>query len=180
MNSSFTLIETIFVVVIIAILAVIALPRLEETQNDALISVEKATAGAARQSIISYHGWALIHTGESNVTQKLIDEKGKEYNCSVIFSPNRYPLTLTSKSKSGSTDNNYTVGSGASIGEYRTLAPMMLDPSTIKDWNSTRIDSNVEHLNGPASNYVESENAQIKKGSFWRYDNRSGSLSLFR
>ena len=41
MKTSFTIIELIFVIVIIGVLAAIALPRYEEVQDDALLQLRK-------------------------------------------------------------------------------------------------------------------------------------------
>jgi len=178
MKKAFTLIELIFVIVIIGILATVTMSRYEEIQDDAIAAVEKATAGEARHSILSFYGWALLHPGDQNKTVQIVSQDGTEYNCTIIFSSNRYPITLTAREVGVSTDNNYSVGSSTNIGDYKTLAPMMLDPSTIKEWNSTRIDSQFEHLNGPATNSVIYDNAELKKGMYWLYDNKNGHIML--
>ncbi|WP_281951443.1 type II secretion system protein [Nitrosophilus kaiyonis] len=178
MKKSFTIIELVFVIVIIGILAAMALPRFVGVQNDALVSVEKSAIGAARQSLISFNGWAILHPKESNITVEIYDERNQPYNCAVIFSDERYPITVTAKQKGVDTDNNCTIGSSTHIGEYRTLAPLMLDPSTIKDWNSTRVDARFENLNGPASNFVDDELSEIHQGMYWRYDNTNGFLVI--
>jgi len=177
MNRSFTIIELVFVIVIIGVLAAIALPKLSGVQDDALASIEKSAVGATRQSIISFHGWALIHS-DSNTTVEIADKDNNLYKCAIYFSKYRYPVTLTSKQTGVATDNNYSVGSSTNIGDYKTLAPMMLDPATIKDWNSTRVDLRFEHLCGPASNFVEDKLAEIHKGMYWLYDNKNGHIML--
>jgi len=180
MKTSFTIIELIFVIVIIGVLASIALPRYEEVQDDALAAVEKATIGEARHSVLSFHGWRLLHPGDKNKTVKIASKDGGSYECDIIFSSYGYPISVTTKEASDGihTDNNISVGTHTEIGEYRTLAPLMLDPPTIKDFNSTKENNNQEYINGPATNSVTYENAELKKGMYWIYDNRNGYFLL--
>jgi general secretion pathway protein G len=50
-QKAFTMIELVFVIVIIGILAGIALPRLATTRDDAFISKARTTVGALRSAI---------------------------------------------------------------------------------------------------------------------------------
>lgn len=95
--------------------------------------------------------------------------------------PNKYnyPITTSVKDASdGETDNNISIGESTQIGDYRVLAATRLDPSTIKDWNSTRKTEKLEYLNGPATNSVTYENAELKVGMYWVYDNTNGYFIL--
>ncbi|WP_187647284.1 type II secretion system protein [Nitrosophilus labii] len=177
-SRAFTIIELIFAIVIIGVLTTIAISRFESIEDDALSAVEKSTIGEARQSILSFYGWALLHPSEENKTVSIIGKDGNRYDCAVIFSSQRYPVTVTAKETGVFTDNNLSIGSGTNIGDYKTLAPLMLDPPTIKDWNSTRVEERYEYLTGPATNFVTYENAELKKGMYWRYDNHQGILGL--
>lgn len=179
MKNSFTIIELIFIIVIIGILAAIAIPKLASVQDDAVVAVEKSTIGEARHSVLSFHGWKILHPDKTSKSVTLIAPDGStEYECNITFSNFSYPITVTAKEVGTSTDNNYTIGSSTSIGEYRSLAPLMLDPSTIKDWNSTRVDFVYEHLNGPASNLISNQEAYIHIGKYWQYSNKDGRFIL--
>ena len=182
MKNSFTLIEVIFVIVIIGVLSAIALPKYDEIQDDALAAVEKATIGEARHSVLSFHGWRLLHPGDKNKTVTIVSNKGGSYECDIIFSSYNYPISVTVRAQRPSsgihTDNNVSVGISTETDQYRTLAPLMLDPPTIKDFNSTKVDEHREFINGPATNSVIYENAELKKGMYWIYDNRKGYFLL--
>ena len=121
-----------------------------------------------------------MHPGDRNKTVTIASNKGGSYECDIIFSSYGYPISVTAKEVSDGihTDNNISVGTKAKIGEYRTLAPLMLDPPTIKEFNSTKVDDNIEHINGPATNSVTYENAELKKGMYWIYDNSKGYFLL--
>ena len=53
-KSAFTMIELIFVIVVLGILAAVAVPKLAATRDDAKISAAKATVAALRSGIV---GW---------------------------------------------------------------------------------------------------------------------------
>ena len=51
MKNAFTMIELVFVVVVIGILAAVAIPKFAMTRNDAIITKAKTTVGALRSAI---------------------------------------------------------------------------------------------------------------------------------
>lgn len=51
MKKAFTMVELVFVIVVIGILAAIAVPKMAATRDDAIISKARATVGALRSAI---------------------------------------------------------------------------------------------------------------------------------
>ena len=54
-KSAFTMIELIFVIVILGILAAVAIPKLSATRDDALVSKELNNANTAKQDMAAYY-----------------------------------------------------------------------------------------------------------------------------
>ncbi|MDR1911959.1 MAG: type II secretion system protein [Helicobacteraceae bacterium] len=82
---AFTIIELIFVIVILGVLAAIALPRFAVIQDDAQISVEKSGIGSVRSSIMAFRGKAIARSGrELNIT--IFDNKSLVYK--VVYPAN--------------------------------------------------------------------------------------------
>jgi MSHA pilin protein MshA len=79
------MIELVFVVVILGILAAIALPRFTSVQDDAQIAVEKSGIGSVRSFIAAFRGKAIARSGrEFNIT--IVDKTGLFY--SVVYQAN--------------------------------------------------------------------------------------------
>ena len=67
MKRAFTMIEVVFVIVVIGILAGIAIPKFAATRDDAVISKARATVGAVR-SALSTERQKRILRGDFNTT----------------------------------------------------------------------------------------------------------------
>lgn len=74
MKKAFTMVELVFVIVILGILTMVALPRLVGSKEDAEITRAKAEIAAIRSGIQTYRGANLLAQNGSGYPQKL-DEK---------------------------------------------------------------------------------------------------------
>ena len=71
MKKAFTMVELIFVIVVLGILAMVALPRLVSSKEDAEITRVKAEIAAIRSAIQTYRGANLLAQKGSGYPEKL-------------------------------------------------------------------------------------------------------------
>lgn len=84
-RSAFSMIELVFVIVVLGILAAIAIPRLAATRDDADVAKGRSDVAAIRSAIISERQARLLR-GESAYTPVLDDGNGTEGE--VLFDGN--------------------------------------------------------------------------------------------
>jgi prepilin-type N-terminal cleavage/methylation domain-containing protein len=174
-RSAFSMIELVFVIVILGIMAAVAVPKFSSIQDDALISNEKTTISVVRQGLTALYGKRLVRGEDFNIT--LTDETGVEYSAYVNFSDAYYPISLDVEAVSNGTDNNFT--GTTKRGEKRALA-LVVEPDSLADWNRSGQSTTTSNIaySGPASNVVTDGNAEIHTGDYWEYNNTSGKILL--
>ena len=75
MKKAFTMVELIFVIVILGILAMVALPRLASSKEDAEITRVKAEIAAIRSAIQTYRGANLLSQKPGSGYPEKLDKK---------------------------------------------------------------------------------------------------------
>ena len=177
-RSAFSMIELVFVIVILGILAAVAVPKFSSIQDDALVSNEKTTIGIVRQGITSLYGKRLVRGQDFSVA--LTNKSGIDYTSQVSFTSKLYPTTLDVQDTNGSTDNNLTT---ATIrGDRKTFA-LVVEADGLSDWNRSAFtvgDASAGKIQytGPASNVVTDTGAEMYIGKYWEYNNTNGKILL--
>ena len=176
-RSAFSMIELVFVIVILGIMAAVAVPKFSGIQDDALISNEKTSIGIARQGIAALYGKRLVRGKDFSITVN--NEDGADYTVLVNFSANYYPISLGAESStaSGTTTNTFT---GATTrGDYRALS-LLIESESLGEWNRSGQAASTDTVaySGPASNVVTDQNAEVHTGSYWEYNNANGKILL--
>lgn len=78
MKKAFTMIELVFVIVVLGILAMVALPRLASSKEDAEITRVKAEIAAIRSAIQTHRGANLLAQKGKGYPEKLDEKKIEE------------------------------------------------------------------------------------------------------
>ncbi len=80
MKKAFTMIELVFVIVVIGILASIAVPRLAATRDDALVAKGKSILAAVRNALATEHQKRILRGDYTDITD-LTCASGKVFDC---------------------------------------------------------------------------------------------------
>ncbi|EJF07405.1 prepilin-type N-terminal cleavage/methylation domain-containing protein [Thiovulum sp. ES] len=154
MKRAFSMIELVFVIVILGILSVVAMPKFASVQDDALVSNEKATIEAVKNSIQQLHGKWLLRRSDFPTT---IFYNGADVNQTINFSNSGYPTSL----------------------DFSSIAfGLVLDPEDVSDWSSTDLGNGKTKYIGPASSTVSDKNSEISTENYWEYDSSNGRIVL--
>jgi len=132
-HNGFTMIELIFVIVVLGILAAIAIPRLAATRDDAQIAKGRSDIAAIRAAIVSERQGRLMQ-GQSSYISKLDQDVGTGEGV-VLFDDN------DSNTSNGSL-LQYGITSASSNGHWMKTAAATYDYKVLNDattftYNST-------------------------------------------
>ena len=163
-RSAFTMIELIFVIIILGILAVTALPKFINIQDDARISAEQGVVGAVRGGIALSHSRWLLNQ------QTTLDWDGD--NDANTFSNEGYLVNL----ETGNAIDN-TAATTNIFAEILTDAP--------QDWQRLAdTDGNTSIYNGPATtntNGVPNTGTNdINTSGAWQYSSTNGRVTYIQ
>lgn len=124
MKTGFTMIELIFVIVILGVLAAVAIPKFNGVQYDAQIAYERNTIGALRSTISAIHAKSIIKNGDftaytdapNGIGRGAIFIETSEYNYPLALSveptvqaDNKYHLTELEQLDPGEGINGYVL-----------------------------------------------------------------------
>jgi len=92
---AFTMIELVFVIVVIGILSAIAIPKFAVTRNDAMISKGVSTVAAMRSAISMERQKRILKGDFSDITAQYVEENLSTYGWGEKWSRDNNKLIFT-------------------------------------------------------------------------------------
>ena len=185
-KSAFTMIELIFVIVILGILATVAIPKLASLEDDAIVAKEKSGIASARSGVLTIQSRSKNRAGKAftlNIEKFATDNTNGE-SVAVAFTgrddlvtgtstTSNYPVALSVSNFTGDASTVPAVAGAINTG----LGMALVLGADERDQWQTKGDVNKSFVAGPASSTIATTDAEFNTLGSWEYTITTGRFT---